>query len=153
MLPVFAGEGVDRLVKLPDLLRPERVLEEGVLDPRILDKVHQDDAGCPVEPVALVHPVEEAAEQLGELRREGRGAVEFRLPSLRVEVLLLQEGADPPWGEAVAPRLDAGRLQVPEQVGEEVIPVRSAKASSMEYSSTWGVKRRMMLNIRREKRL
>jgi len=47
----------------------------------------------------------------------------FRLHPLRVEVLPLQEGGDPPWGEAVTPRLDAGRLQVPEHVGEEVIPV------------------------------
>jgi hypothetical protein len=33
------------------------------------------------------------------------------------------------------------------------MPVISAKASSMEYSSTSGVKRRMMLNIRRENKL
>ena len=74
VLAVFPGEGVDRLVELPDLLRPEGVLEEGVLDPRILDEVHQHDAGRPVDFVALVHPVEQAAEQIGELRREGRGA-------------------------------------------------------------------------------
>jgi hypothetical protein len=30
VLPVFAAEGVDGLVELPDLLRPEGVLEEGI---------------------------------------------------------------------------------------------------------------------------
>ena len=134
VLPVFPGEGVDRLVELPDLLRPEGVLEEGLLDPRILDEVHQDDAGRPVNLVALVHPVEQAAEQIGELQREGRGAVEFRLPALRVEVLLLQEDADPPGGEAVAPRLDAGRLQVPQQVGEEVIPVGGRRGEGLRLA-------------------
>ena len=134
VLPVFPGEGVDRLVELPDLLRLQGIFEEGVLDPRILDEVHQDNAGRPVGLVAPVHPVEQAAEQLGELQREGGGAVEFRLPPLRVEVLLLQEGGDPPGGEAVAPRLDAGRLQVPEQVGEEVIPVGCRRGEGLRLA-------------------
>ena len=45
VLPVSAAEDIDRLVELPDLLRTDRVLEEGILDLRILDEIHQHDAG------------------------------------------------------------------------------------------------------------
>ena len=54
VLAVFAGEGVDGLVELPDLLRLQGVLEEGVLDRGVQDEVDQDDAGRAVELVAPV---------------------------------------------------------------------------------------------------
>ncbi len=57
---------------------------------------HQDNAGRPVDRVALVHPVEQAAEELGELQRVGRGAAQFCLPPLRV----LQDGGP---GDGILP--------------------------------------------------
>src|SRR4030042_4799350 len=86
VLAVCAGEGIDGLVELPDLLRLQVVIEEGVLDPRVLDEVQKDDPGRPVEVVAPVEIVEQAAEEAGQLQRMGRGAVEIRLPACRGEV-------------------------------------------------------------------
>src|SRR4030042_1813058 len=120
VLAVFSGEGIDGLIELPDLLRLQVVLEEGVLDPCVLDEVQKDDPGRPVEVVAPVEVVEKASEEAGPLQRMGRGAGAIRLPACHVEVLLLQKDGEPPGGEAVATGLDAGRLDVPRQGGGEI---------------------------------
>jgi len=97
----------------------------GILDPRILHEVHQDDAGCAVEVVALVQAVEE-------LRRgwrapsDGPRAVELRFAARGVEVLFFSKDGDPPGGESVAPGLDAGRLQVPQEMGEKILPIHGS---------------------------
>src|SRR4030042_1612528 len=81
VLAVFSGEGIDGLIELPDLLRLQVVLEEGVLDPCVLDEVQKDDPGRPVE--------------------------------------------------VVATGLDAGRLDVPRQVGEEIVAVGGRRGEGL----------------------
>jgi hypothetical protein len=134
VLAVFPREGVDGLVKLPDLLRLQGILEEGVLDPGILDEVQKDHAGRAVEVVAPDHLVEQAAEEAGQLQGMDRGAIELGFAARRVEILPFQKGGDPPGGEAVASGLDAGRLQVPHQVGEKIVPVGRRRGEGLRFA-------------------
>jgi hypothetical protein len=55
---VFARHGIHGLVEPPDLFRLHGVLEEGILDRRVLDEVQKDDAGGAVQIAGPEHPVE-----------------------------------------------------------------------------------------------
>ncbi len=73
-------------------------------------------------------PLPQAAEGVPEDFRQLQGiggrAGEAHLRGGEGEVLPLEEEDEAPGRQVVAPGLDAGRLNVPEELGEEVIRVR-----------------------------
>ena len=117
VLAVLAAQGIGGLVEAPDLVRPQKVLEEGVLDEMIRRQIEEDHPRGAVRNPVLVEAVEEIPEQAPELDGIARGATELRLAPRSGEGLLSQEGDDFPWGKTVAPRFDAGRFEVPEELG------------------------------------
>lgn len=135
MEAVLAVPGADFIrnpVEIAHPLRPNGVFEEAVLDVPVLHEFHEHDARRPVKLPRAVHVAKEAAHFGRQLHRVDGGPAQPDLPGGITEVVSLQKGPDPPGGEAVAPGLDAGRLQVPHQVSEKVVCVAAggAKRSS-----------------------
>jgi hypothetical protein len=121
VLAEFPAQAVQGAVEFPDPLRPEGILEEAVLDAGIGRQFEQDDARGPVELPGTVQVIEERPQEEGKFHGVGRGAAEPGLPAFRGEVVLPEQGREHAGGEPVAPGLDAGRLEIPQQVGEEVL--------------------------------
>ena len=94
------------------LLYPGRILKERVLDDRCLDKAGEHHPCLTVGDRRIKELVKALLERLEELGRIGRGPAQPQFNAPVFEILCSQKNNEPRCGQFVAPRLDAGGLEV-----------------------------------------
>jgi len=123
VLAKFPAQDIGRSVKTADILGLHGAFKKGILGIPVRHQVQENRSRGPADLLPVADPIEDFPQEAGYLQGMGRGTDELRLFPPEAEIVFFQEENDLPRGKGITPCLQAGRLDVSQELCKEIFRV------------------------------